>query len=719
MINIKKGFSLVTKNVTTQMLENFFRTRPEYTGELYVGNISITTGNKENRVIDALWISEKYGVIAFDLVEGKTVLTSKKEEQDFIFDIIESKLVKYPELKRNRKLIVTPQVISYIPNPNNTEVDNNDCLVAFSDSDLVSIINKLDLWEIENKTHFYNIIISALQGISNIGNRNKRKIGNEKSKGYILENKLRPAHYTLDASQAEAVYKFEHNLQRIRGLAGSGKTVILAMKAAIMHEQQPDWLIGVTFNTRSLKQQFKELIGTIYYDRNGEEPDWKKIRIINAWGSPHDADNERGVYYDTCIEHGLEYFDFKKAESYAYRLGKSNEPILGVICQKIIDEMKGKIFIEKYDAFLVDEAQDLSETFLNLCYKRLTIEKRLIYAYDELQKLNVGSSLRNPKTFLYNEELKYDDEILDVCYRNSRPLLVTAHSLGFGIYRKGENDQNFVQFFSDSKLWKEVGYEEKDGKALVANNQITLQRTEKSSPKYLEEISNIDDLIVFKSFSNREEQSIWISNEIEKNIQEDNILHRDIMVVNPMGLTTKAEVTLIRQKLLEKGINSHIAGGFNADLFFIDDSIVLTGINRAKGNEVPMVYVINAQDCYEGFLENLDLSRKRNTLFTAITRSKAWVRVCGFGKNMDSLVEEYQTVKNKNFEMHFRYPTDDEIKNINAIHRDVSETEKKKITEETDSLDIVDKMLNLIRNGERKIEDYPKKYHKLLNSFLN
>ncbi len=43
------------------------------------------------------------------------------------------------------------------------------------------------------------------------------------------------------------------------------------------------------------------------------------------------------------------------------------------------------------------------------------------------------------------------DLILEKCYRNSRPVLVTAHALGFGIYRKpsGENDPGLVQMFEN------------------------------------------------------------------------------------------------------------------------------------------------------------------------------------------------------------------------------------------------------------------------------
>ena len=54
-----------------------------------------------------------------------------------------------------------------------------------------------------------------------------------------------------------------------------------------------------------------------------------------------------------------------------------------------------------------------------------------------------------------------------------------------------------------------------------------------------------------------------------------------------------------------------------------------------------MVYIMNAQDCFSA-LSLGTLALKRNRLFTAITRAKAWVRVVGIGKQMDGLKAEWE-----------------------------------------------------------------------------
>lgn len=66
-----------------------------------------------------------------------------------------------------------------------------------------------------------------------------------------------------------------------------------------------------------------------------------------------------------------------------------------------------------------------------------------------------------------------------------------------------------VQMFDHAQLWEEIGYRRKDGK-LHPGYAVTLYRTEKSSPKFLEEHSSIDDLVLFKHFDDAEAQAALV-----------------------------------------------------------------------------------------------------------------------------------------------------------------------------------------------------------------
>jgi superfamily I DNA and RNA helicase len=95
-----------------------------------------------------------------------------------------------------------------------------------------------------------------------------------------------------------------------------------------------------------------------------------------------------------------------------------------------------------------------------------------------------------------------------------------------------------------------------------------------------------------------------------------------------------------------------------------------------------MVYVVNAEYCFDGF----ELSKRRNILFTAMTRSRAWVRIAGVGPHMTSLGEEAGRVVQNDFRLNFLYPTKEEIAKIKKLHRDMPEAEKQAIESDLEGL---------------------------------
>ena len=340
--------------------------------------------------------------------------------------------------------------------------------------------------------------------------------------------------------------------------------------------------------------------------------------------------------------------------------------------------------------------------------------KRLVYAYDELQSLT-GESLPSPEDIFgsnadgsprvsfdgTDNNLPRRDIILEKCYRNSRPVLVTAHALGFGVYREPQKQSGtgLIQMFDHPKLWEEIGYRQKDG-VLLEGSPATLYRTEDTSPRFLEDHSDADDLIQFIAFTSEEEQAKWVAEAIRTNLANDELRHEDIVVINPDPLTTRTKVGQIRNLLLDMGINSHLAGvDTDPDVFFEEGSVTFTGIFRAKGNETGMVYVINSHDCHSS---SFNLATKRNQLFTAITRSKAWVRLLGVGSDMKELSREYSKLKEQDFELRFVYPTDEQREQLRIVHRDMSREERGRLEGRQKSLD---DLIRDIEVGSVHLED--------------
>jgi superfamily I DNA and RNA helicase len=156
------------------------------------------------------------------------------------------------------------------------------------------------------------------------------------------------------------------------------------------------------------------------------------------------------------------------------------------------------------------------------------------------------------------------DIILERCYRNSRPILATAHALGFGIYRT----KGLIQIFDQHQLWLDVGYRVVAGK-LADNQAVSLARTSETSPEFLESHSPIEDLIVFQRFNTSQEQDDWLVSEIVKNLREDELAAEDIIVINPDPLKTRKAVADARARLYTEKVNSSLAGvSGSPDIFF-------------------------------------------------------------------------------------------------------------------------------------------------------
>jgi superfamily I DNA and RNA helicase len=648
-------------------------------GQLFIGYPII--GSAEGRhPIDAVYVSPDKGVLVFDLVEGLN-LGNYEDRQDEAATRLQQRLLGYRELVHRRRLLVSIASVTYAPALPDRQVVMDDEYLAVNANSLEAVLDSLD-WD-SAATDIYERALSAIQNISTIRRaRTPRSIEDGTSRGAKLQQ-LENSIATLDNLQSKAVIETVEGVQRIRGLAGSGKTIVLALKAAYLHAQHPGWRIAVTFNTRSLKGLFRRLINSFAIESTGDEPDWSNVRIVNSWGASGGGDRD-GLYYEFCSSNDVTYRDFGTASR---EFGRDNA-FDGACSSALAEAGEPK---KLYDAILVDEAQDLPPAFLRLCYSMLDGRHRLVYAYDELQNLS-GKGLPSAEDIFGTdeagrprvsfEESSYDlgarrDIVLEKCYRNSRPVLVSAHGLGFGIYRRPSRADviGLVQMFDQPSLWEDIGYRVTAGE-LTPGSFVTLKRSEDTSPAFLETHSPVDDLVQFITFDSKEAQNDWVADEIERNLKEEELRYDDIVVINTDPLRTRGNLGPLRKTLLDRSIPNHLAGVDTlADVFFQPDrdSITFTGIYRAKGNEVGMVYIVNADECQSG---STNLARLRNRLFTAITRSKAWVRVLGVGPKMEQLVEEYQQIKDADFALAFNYPTAEERETIQVIHRDVSASDE-------------------------------------------
>jgi superfamily I DNA and RNA helicase len=294
-------------------------------------------------------------------------------------------------------------------------------------------------------------------------------------------------------------------------------------------------------------------------------------------------------------------------------------------------------------------------------------------------------------------------------------VLVTAHSLGFGIYRnqKGNVPTGLVQMFDYPALWHEIGYRVREGR-LEKGERVVLERTDETSPRFLEDHSPVEDIVVFKAFKNEVEQNAWLIEQIKKNIEDEELRHDDIIVIDVSTASSEPLLKSIREDLKNSGIESHIAGvDTHRDVFFSQEpSVALTNIYRAKGNEAGMVYIINAQDCAES---ETGLATLRNRLFTAITRSKAWVRVLGYGQGMENLLSEFNKLRDNSFKLDFTYPDNELLEKLKVVHQDLSPHERQRLEQK---YSVIRELCDAIENGEITSADLSDEDRQVLMNFL-
>lgn len=650
----------IKTDVAEQFVQKFLEKYENVEGELYLGYPIYIDEVANRRICVDMALVSKIGVYIINILTEPVV--DYGEIQDDIYARVETKFKKQSFLFKKRKLIFDFYTLTYSVTPIKEE---EDYPLAQNVDDIMKFIEETRE-EQEYGDDLYGKILSGLQEAYGINTYKERENVEEGTKAYAI-NQMASLIEKYDSAQMEAILSDATGIQRIRGMAGSGKTIILARKAVELHTAHPEWNIVVTYSTRSLRGQLEALIARFYAAKNdGAKYNPEKLKIMQSWGSA----TSKGVYYEVCLRHGIAPMNFSEARA---KYGKSANHF-SRLCGELLSSIKN--FQKMYDCILIDEAQDFDKNYLQLCLKILDKNQRLVYAYDELQKLN-EEAMPNPEQ-IFGRNIDHDTPLV-VCYRNQGNAIVTAHAIGMGLYRK----EGLLQLPSSSSVWEAIGYV--SDAPIIEGQEATLYRTKETSPELLK--TNPNEVIQFCGYKNYKEMYKALLDMLKSDLEQEQLLPRDIMIIDMD--TFEYSKNCIRLSNIQSEYNSvawddefnydedkeiykfkiHTAGAANPEDFFREDSVVYSSVRRAKGNETYMVYIVNAQKCVNSLQRRSD----RNALFTAVTRSKGWVKVLGYGEDMTVLQEEFEEIKRQDFKLHFdKYPTKEEQKQIFLNNQDVA-----------------------------------------------
>lgn len=209
---------------------------------------------------------------------------------------------------------------------------------------------------------------------------------------------------TMDRRQERLAHSLGPGYRLIRGVAGSGKTLVLTYRARHMARHFPHWRILLLCFNKAL---------SLALDHQVEEHDGVKVHTVDALArrvlaaagrSPDDKDRP----------------DFDRRRRNAIDAAPD------------LDESK------LFDMVLVDEAQDLDEAGLNLAWAMLKPGRdHFVMALDGAQMIYRRRMAWNPPGMTARGRTT----ILDVNYRNTRQILDLGRELLMGLVREPDTHQ--------------------------------------------------------------------------------------------------------------------------------------------------------------------------------------------------------------------------------------------------------------------------------------
>jgi superfamily I DNA and RNA helicase len=626
---------------------------------LYTGWPQVRDYDGRTHSSDLTAFGDDYGIKLVKISLSTNLSEVRRDAQSILqaAATTEALLSKSLLLKRRRKLIFEVIPILYAPNLDGARLGDDEVEFADSEAELFRLLKTPDQSLDPAQRDEVQAIIEGAKALGQLAD------ADDEDELYPIARAYRDLEaiiYNFDASQRSVALTGIQGPQRIRGLAGTGKTVILAMKAALAHIENPNAKILITYYTRSLRDIIERLITRFHRHFAEVDPNWENVHVRHSWG----RSNVPGVYRDTCIREGIAFRNYGDVQT-------KRDPF-GTVCRELVEAHPPAPF---YDVILVDEGQDFPDSFYQMCFflaKGPRDRKQIIWAYDELQNV-FDVKVREPEQLFGDDTdgaprislarslppgTDTNDFVLQRAYRNQREILVLAHAIGFGVYKTP------VQMLENAKHWEDVGYDVISGSFTTGSLNV-VERPLVNSPSTLATPADVD-LIGIRAADDFNSEIELAVREIRRFI--DGGLHpHEILVVSLDDKAARGYFLALSKTLAACDIpcNNIINDPYSEPPFRLDGKVTLSTVYRAKGNEAAVVIVLGADAAV------LETRTGRNKLFVALTRTKGWLRILGVrGRTFAALEAEVDKARAKSPRIEFTMP---DMTNLNTIQRGLEE----------------------------------------------
>lgn len=440
--------------------------------------------------------------------------------------------------------------------------------------------------------------------------------------------------------------------QRIRGIAGTGKTAVQCQKAAHMHLKHPDWHIGFVYysenNYEVLVEQIDYWLRYFSNDTVNFASAKSHIHVQSFFGS----EQEQGFFPLICHEHN--YTPPTEALLQKQQHIQSRSDLIGALCTHFLQNVY--IVTQLYDALLIDEGEcfmaganyryEDKQPFYWLAYQLTQpldgekVNRRLIWAYDESTDLTKmltptaremfgdDPTFRHFVTGMHKGGLLKSDIMLK-CYRTPGPIITAAHTIGMGLLRK----KGMLAGVTTKESWQHLGYDVLKG-VFQEGEQIVLHRPPSHSPNIVPKMWP-QPVLTFHAYDTREQEYDALAKALQHNRTEDELNMTRHVLILTLGedLALQQEVaSAMKKRGIETFVPNAITPQMNATAmskFTKQGAVTVSTVSRARGHEAYMVYIVGLEKIAQAE-DNVTL---RNELFMALMRSQGWCHLSGLGES--------------------------------------------------------------------------------------
>lgn len=494
----------------------------------------------------------------------------------------------------------------------------------------------------------------------------------------VLE-KIRRKIILFDGDQTRFIFDEPHKDKIIiQGLAGTGKTELLLHKIKELYLNRQELKLVFTCHNKILVENLRERIPEFFdFMKVDEQIKWnEKLWVMSGWGSKSDPNS--GVYSYICSHYNIPF------ERYSYNVTFDD------ICKRALQKLNElKDFEPCFDYILIDESQDFTDSFFDLCKK---VTRNCLYiAGDIFQNIfkKISVSEVDP------------DFLLNKCYRTDPKTLMCAHAIGMGLFT---NEPESYLSWLDDKAWEACGYDIEKVDGFYNLYRKPLRRFEDLGNTGVKnmEILSID----------RKDYIAQILNIIEE-LRENNptLQPDDIGIMFLENTNENYQLVNLLQAAIEEKFSWDVNIGYESKEKR-KGAVFVSNRNNVKGLEFPYVICL-MQNTLDKDLQN------RNAIYMMLTRSfiTSYFIIPNEEKSMIEKLKQGVNFVNKKGFLHVKEPNKEqkEILNNAIINENNLHKSQRDIVEEIMDTENIEKMYrnkihNIIKTAYREELDYDRLY---------